>query len=167
MELYLLRHGLAVDRGTPGFEDDRRRPLTREGRRQMRREVRGMKALKLSFDWILSSPYPRARETAELVAGAFKLGRRLRFSEHLAAGGAGGPLVRELARKYRSEARLLLVGHEPDLNRLAARLMGGSRTLGFKLKKGGLAKLAVGTLRFGACAQLEWLLTPRQLTQLA
>lgn len=167
MELYLLRHGVAVDRGTPGFEDDRRRPLTPEGRRRMRRAAQGMKALELSFDWILSSPYPRARQTAELVAGVFKLGRRLKFSDHLAAGAPAGPLVRELARKFRPGARLLLVGHEPDLSRLAARLMGGPRTLGLKLKKGALAKLTLGTLRFGACAELEWLVTSRQLTLLA
>ena len=87
MELYLLRHALAVDRGTPGYEDDSRRPLTAGGRKQMKRGVKGMKALGLSFGWIFSSPFLRARETAEIVGKALKMEDRLKFSEHLAAGG--------------------------------------------------------------------------------
>jgi len=166
MELYLLRHAIAVERGTPGFEEDHRRPLTTEGRRKMERAAKGMKALELGFDAIHSSPSVRARETAEIVARTFRLGRKLKFSEHLVPDGDARQFVGQIVRLAPSAARLLVVGHEPDLSRLAARLMGGPETLGLKLKKGALCKLTVERLRFGPCAELEWLLTSRHLMQM-
>ena len=166
MELYLLRHAIAVERGTSGYADDSLRPLTREGRRKMQVAAIGMKRLELVFDGLVSSPYARARETAEIVAGRFRLGRKLRFSEHLQPAGNARLLLLELKRLTRARGRWLLVGHEPDLSRLAAKLMGGSPSLGLKLKKGALCKLVIGQLRHGACAELEWLLTSRQLIQL-
>jgi len=68
MELYLLRHGLAVERGTTGFENDSARPLTPKGRRQLRQIAAAMKRLNLRCDLILSSPFRRAKQTAEIVA---------------------------------------------------------------------------------------------------
>ena len=68
MKLYILRHGIAVEPGTPGYETDADRPLTSEGERKMRQIAGAMEALELSFDLILSSPYLRARQTAEIVA---------------------------------------------------------------------------------------------------
>src|SRR5262245_34395075 len=98
MELYLLRHAIAEDRDTTEYKDDSRRPLTAEGRKIMRQEVKGMKALGLFFDGILSSPYMRAKATAEIVGDTLKLGHKLKFSEHLAADGNPELFVRELAR---------------------------------------------------------------------
>lgn len=168
MDLYLLRHAIAVERGAPGYEEDRVRPLNPEGRRKLRRVIRGMKSLRLAFDVLLTSPYPRARETAEMVAAALRAKRRLQDCAALAPGGDPRRVVRELAAHARPKARVLLVGHEPDLSRLAARLIGGPAGLGLKWKKAGLGKLLVrGRPRLGACAELEWLLTPRQLMQLA
>ena len=67
MELYLLRHAIAVER-EHFCGEDRERPLTPAGIKKMRRIARGMKAMKLSFDLILTSPYERAKDTAALVA---------------------------------------------------------------------------------------------------
>ena len=66
MNLYLLRHGIAVERGTPGLDKDADRSLTPKGERRLWRITEAMEALKLSFDLILSSPYLRARQTAEI-----------------------------------------------------------------------------------------------------
>ena len=167
MELYLLRHALAADRGTPGVEDDSRRPLTPEGRDKMHRIAMGMGTLGLSFDRIVSSPFERAKATAEIVAGALTKGGRLAFSEHLTPTGNPSLLVRELRRHRGPDQRLLVVGHEPFLSRFAGTLMGGGASVKLKFKKGGLGKLTIDRLEFGPCAELEWLLTPRHLTLLA
>ena len=73
MQLFLLRHGLAVERGTHGFEEDDTRPLTPKGRRQLQKTTAAMKKLEPDFDLILSSPLLRAKQTAEIVAAGLKL----------------------------------------------------------------------------------------------
>ena len=72
MDLYLLRHGIAVEPGSPGYAKDADRPLTPEGERKLGQIAEAMEALELSFDLILSSPYVRARQTAEIVAATLK-----------------------------------------------------------------------------------------------
>ena len=72
MKVCFVRHGPAVPRGTPGIEDDAR-PLTPEGRTRTREAARGIRALKLGIDGIWTSPLPRARETAEILARALRL----------------------------------------------------------------------------------------------
>jgi len=166
MELYLLRHAIAVDRRGPKYENDSKRPLTAEGRKKLKRCIRGMQALGLTFDFILSSPYLRARSTAEIVARALRLRRRLEFSNHLAPDGDAESLIELLRRAHGASRRLLLVGHEPYLSQLAGTLMGGPLRVSLRMKKAGLCKLTVEHLRLGRCAVLDWLLTPRQLVSI-
>jgi phosphohistidine phosphatase len=167
MELFLMRHGLAVERGTRGFEDDAARPLTSKGRRQVRKVAAAIKELERDFDLVLSSPFLRAKQTAEIVAGKLKLKKRLKFSNALAPGGMATVLLRQLGREKPAPQKVLLVGHEPDLSRLTSLLVAGNVQLELDLKKGGLCKLEAGKLAAGKCATLAWLLTPKQLTQLA
>ena len=68
-----------MEPGTPGFENDSERPLIPKGERRLRSAAAAMKKLELSFDLILSSPFLRARQTAEIVAGELKLKKRLKF----------------------------------------------------------------------------------------
>jgi phosphohistidine phosphatase len=163
MEIYLLRHGLAVERGTAGFEDDALRPLTPKGRRQLRKIAAAIKGMNLRCDQILASPFVRAKQTAEIVAAGLKLKKHLKFSNALAPGGSAAVLFRQLARMKPSPKRLLLVGHEPDLSRLISRLITGGLELQLDFKKGGLCKLEVEKPRDGKCAKLVWLLTPKQM----
>lgn len=163
MDLYVLRHAIAVQRGTPGYERDSERPLTPEGERRMRRAAKGMKALGISFDLILSSPYLRAKQTAEIVAKAFKAAKELKFSPTLAADGNPEELTEELNSHYHSLTSILLVGHEPYLSDLISTLVAGDSSLSLVMKKGGLCKLTMDSLQHGRCATLEWLLTPGQL----
>ncbi len=72
-ELFLLRHGLAGQHGDPKYKDDSLRPLTAEGREKMHRVALGMQTLGLKFDAVISSPYLRAKQTAEIVTRAYKL----------------------------------------------------------------------------------------------
>jgi phosphohistidine phosphatase len=163
MKLYVLRHAVAVERGAPGFGDDSLRPLSSEGRTKMHAIAAGMRAMDLSFDLVLSSPYLRARQTAEIVVHQLGIERLLRFTEHLESGGDPQRLMREVANADGSPESILLVGHEPFLSELISVLLTGESTLGVTLKKGGLCCLTVERPRFGRCATLDWLLTPRQL----
>jgi len=160
MNLYILRHGLAVER-SPGVKFDKDRPLMPEGRKKIRRLAALLRELGLSFDLILSSPFLRARQTAEIVAEVLDLSSKLEFSTHLAPRQSPNELVEELNRKGHALEDVLLAGHEPDLSRLISILVTGKPGLALELKKGGFAKLEIGTLRYGRCATLQWLLPPK------
>lgn len=166
MELYLLRHGLAVERGEPGFAEDSARPLTPKGRRQIRKSAAAIRKLAGRFDLILSSPYLRAKQTAEIAARELAAKGRLKLSNALAPGGSARNLCRQLAREKPIPEKVLLVGHEPDLSRLASLWASGQTTLQIDFKKGGLCKLETVAPHAGKCAVLCWLLTPKQIRRL-
>jgi len=168
MNLYFLRHGVSVERDPQSFPDDSRRPLTLKGEDRVRLVCDAMQALELSFDNILASPFLRSRQTAEIVAGTLGLRRALEFRPELTPGGDLKAFIRFVNRFQPAPENLLLVGHEPDLSRLLSLLISGTEVALIDLKKNGMAKLEVtGKLRFGQCATLNWLLTPRQLGLLA
>ncbi len=163
MNLYILRHGIAVERGTPGVDKDADRALTPKGKRRLCRITEAMLALELSFDLIFSSPYLRARQTADIVADAFRARKKLELLDSLTPDGDAKALVAHLNEVCPAPERVLLVGHEPYLSELIARLVSGSAGLPVALKKGGLCKLTTTSLKYGRCAVLEWLLTPKQM----
>jgi phosphohistidine phosphatase len=166
MKLYLLRHAIAVERGTPGFGDDRFRPLTHEGCEKMERIARGMKRLGLSFDRIMTSPYVRAEQTAKIVADVLGWEKRLTTEPSLAADQEPEAVLAKLAGAEWESSGILLVGHEPYLSDLAG-LMIGTGGGALKMKKGGLCQLEVRQVTPEPRAQLEWLLTPKQLCGIA
>ncbi len=157
MRLYLLRHGIAVPHGSPGIEDDDR-PLTRAGRQSMRVVARGLKRLGLGLDAIVSSPLPRAKKTAEIVARRLRLEDRLEFSDALRAGVSADSVAEWLAS--RTESSLMLVGHNPSLSDLINRLVApGVGAPLCELRKGGLAALRNDRdNRF----EIDWIARPRQ-----
>ncbi len=167
MNLFVLRHGIAVEPGTPGAAKDSDRRLTPKGERKIWKVAEAMEALELSFDLILSSPYARARETAEIVAEAFNARKHLEFSDALVPAGRFKDLIELLNRRQPAPKNVLLVGHEPYLSELISLLVSGETGAALVMKKGGLCKLAVETLRPGRCAALEWLLTPKQMALMA
>jgi phosphohistidine phosphatase len=166
MDLYILRHAIAVQRGTSGNASDSDRSLTPAGKKKMRCIARGMKALGLEFDLILSSPLRRARQTAEIVAREFKVEKKLEFTPHLEVGGDPERLVRDLADRHGPLKSILLVGHEPQLSCLISVLVFGSDAADVVMKKGGLCKLTADSLCYGRCAMLKWLLTPGQMIRI-
>lgn len=135
MNLVLFRHGLAVERGTKGIADDDR-PLTDEGRRRTREAARGVRRLGLGIDRIVTSPLPRAKETAAILAKELKLkapredARLASEPEDILA------LVGELKGTCPA-----LVGHEPTLGDALSRLVFGGGEGAFRFKKAGLALL--------------------------
>src|SRR5215471_19183251 len=142
MNLYILRHGLAVDHGAPGYPNDADRPLTPKGKRKLQKIANAMEALKLSFDLILSSPYTRARQTAEIVAEVLRQRRKLEFSEDLVPDGNYKNLIEYLNRLKSRAEDVVLVGHEPYLSGLISLLVSGDSDFSVVMKKGGLCKLS-------------------------
>jgi len=163
MNLYLLRHGVAVERGDLDLSGDEARPLTAKGRRQLRKVAAALRAMKIKPDLVLSSPLIRAQQTAEVVAKHLKLRGQTVFNYELRPGGSPEKLIRQLVARKPVPGEVLIVGHEPDLSELLSLLVGGNTTGGFSFKKAGLAKLEIERLRPNQCATLAWLLTPAQM----
>jgi phosphohistidine phosphatase len=161
--LFLLRHGIAVDPESAGYEGDSLRPLTPKGERRLLEAASAMKRMELSFDVVLSSPFVRARQTAEIVAQELKLKQPLKFSDALVPDGDFKTLIEELNELKPAPANILLVGHEPHLSRFISLLVSGTGEAAIEMKKGGLCRLEFEKLRVGQCARLAWLLTPGQM----
>jgi phosphohistidine phosphatase len=158
-ELYLVRHGIAAVRGEQ-FPDDTKRPLTSHGIARMRREAEGLAALGVGFDIILTSPLVRAKQTADALATSVPGKPPVLTTEALAPGGTHAAIVDELA-KHSRRTRIALVGHEPDLGELAARLIGAKKAI--ELKKGSVCRIDVQSLPPAGPGRLRWLATPRML----
>jgi phosphohistidine phosphatase len=162
-ELFLLRHGIAVDPGSSGMPDDVR-PLTEKGIKRMREIACGLRALDLDLESIVTSPLVRARETAEIVVEALGRSVRLETSSVLATGSDPATIERWL--ESRAEQRLMLVGHNPTLSDLVSLLVVGARKSPIcELKKGGIAALS-HTQRSSGLYELSWLAPPRLLRRL-
>jgi len=162
MELYILRHAIAGDRES--FDGpDSERPLTKEGAKKMERIAKELKKLNLKFDVILSSPFLRAKETAEIMAQEFHRENVLKFSPHLKVGGDPAALVREINTGYKKFHSILLVGHEPYLSGFISMIISGKKDLSITMKKGGICKLSAASLHYGKCATMEWLMAPAQI----
>lgn len=161
MRLLIVRHGAAADRGTPGLADDDR-PLTPEGEKKFKEVARGLAKACARPEAILSSPLPRAWRTAEIAAAAF--GRLAPVEEPALLGGSLADLAQALAG-YGADATVALVGHEPHLSGLLARLLGGGAPERLEFRKGGAALVEVqGRLEEGG--QLVWFLPPKLLRAL-
>ena len=165
--LFLLRHGIAVTRGDPAYPLDSDRPLTAKGMKRMRRIANGMRRMRVGFDIILSSPFRRALETAFVVARDYGAGQAVQTSSALKPEVIPEEVIRTLQEKYSACRRVLLVGHEPQLSAFVSTLTSGSAGARPLLKKGSLCKLQADKLQIGKCATLVWLLTPRQLMNIA
>ena len=166
MNIYIIRHAIAVDEGTAEYEQDSDRPLTDKGRKKMRQIAKGLRTLGVEFDLILSSPYVRARETAEILADVFKMKKKIAFSENLIPMANPELLIPELNEKYSVDS-IALVGHEPHLSTLVGALTAENKTLDITLKKGGVCYLAADDLHHADHrATLEWLLTPGILVEI-
>jgi phosphohistidine phosphatase len=164
MHLYVVRHGVAEVTAASGLDRDRR--LTGAGREKMRRAARGLARLGVTVDLLLTSPLPRASETADLLAAALPSAPEPRVFEPLTTGTGPVELLRQL-RSHREVDGLMLVGHEPTLSGLIALLLTGSpQGASIALKKGAVALLELGRLAPHGEASLSWLLTPRVLRKI-
>jgi phosphohistidine phosphatase len=162
MRLLIIRHAVAVPRGTPDMEDDER-PLTPKGRKRFRIAARGLASILKRPDALLSSPLPRARQTADIAGKAW--GKVTVTDTPALAGGTFEELAVALAA-YGPKDTVAVVGHEPDVSDLLGRLVGTPHTDRLIFRKGAAALVDVpGPLQEGGT--LLWFLTPRLLRALA
>ncbi|MEH2398189.1 phosphohistidine phosphatase SixA [Nostoc sp.] len=163
MELYLIRHGIAEDKGL-GIKDEER-SLTKEGRQKTEKVAQKLVKLGLSFDLILTSPLVRARQTAEILI-AEKLSSQLEESSHLAHDRQISSWLKDWLepRNYSKNTQLALVGHEPDLTNWAEILLWGEVKASLVLKKAGMIgiKLPETGSPLGR-SQMFWLTPPKYL----
>ena len=156
-ELYLIRHGLAEERGE-AWPDDSKRPLTEEGMLRLRKQARGLARLGVTLDIVLTSPLVRARQTAEIVAAGLDPRPNLATIDSLAPDGTYQAIMADL-EKHTRKGRIALVGHEPDIGELAARLIGARHAIEFK--KGAVCRIDVDALPPGGPGALIWFLPPK------
>ena len=162
VELYLIRHGLAAQRGD-GYPDDTKRPLTPRGVERLQQEAEGLVELDVTFDVILTSPLVRTRQTADILAAAWPSRPTVVNIDALVPGGSHTAIMDELAKHARRN-RIALVGHEPGIGELAARLIGARKPIGFK--KGAICRIDVQALPPTGPGQLRWFLAPKMLRRL-
>lgn len=163
MRIYLVRHGIAVDREDPKCPADPKRYLTPEGIKKTRAAMRGLKALANKPDAMITSPYLRAVETAEIAADELGFpADKIRQSEGLLPGAVPTQLLRELVKLSAEE--VMCFGHAPHLDLFIAHCLGG-RSAVTELKKAGAACLEMEKLTAGS-GILAWLLTSRGLRAL-
>lgn len=162
LEVYLIRHGVAAERGKE-WPDDSKRPLTPEGLVSLRKEARALNKLGVTFDQIISSPLVRTRQTADVFSAELKGHPEIALSDALAPAGTPAGVVQEIARHVR-KARLALVGHEPNLGELAGELIGARTPLEFK--KGGICRIDFDVPPPKGTGRLRWFVTPKMLRKI-
>ena len=164
MRLILMRHGIATERSQARRGADADRPLTEQGVSRVRKAAQGLRALKVAPRVVLTSPYLRARQTAELVAEGLGLpARRIVTSEALLPAAEPGLLYRELRK--RDDAEVLCTGHAPQLDRALALALGAGRNAPTELGKAGAA--AIELMQWvPPRGRLLWLLEPAALRRL-
>ena len=162
MRLLIIRHAIAVPRGTPDIPDADR-PLTEEGEKKFKKAAEGLAKVLDRPDDILTSPWLRALRTAEIAAETW--GKIAPKKTAALAGGSFEELAAVLDG-YPETATVVVVGHEPYLSALLARLLGTPDDERVEFKKGGVAVVDVpGKLADGG--QLRMYLPPKVLRALA
>jgi len=161
--LYLVRHAIAAERG-PEWPDDTKRPLTHRGVARMRMVATGMRSIGVRVDVVCTSPLVRARQTAKLLVECLRPKPESVVVPALAPGHSPASVVKALQRAPVASS-LMLVGHEPDLGRLAAWFIGAREPLSFK--KGGVCRIDVASAARPRDGVLVWMATPKMLRALA
>ena len=159
MQLYVIRHAIAED-AAPG-QDDASRRLTEAGERKFRAVVKGLRAIGWTFDRVLTSPWLRAKRTAELLE---PVSEEAPIETELLTESPGRELLALLAEK--AAASLAVVGHEPWLSELVAWLAFGDPRHGeaLDLKKGGIVWLEGSSVPGGMA--IRALLPPKFMREL-
>jgi len=161
MDLYLIRHAVAHARDPERWPDDSERPLTPEGEREFRALARELGRISPEVGALLSSPYARAWQTAEILSEVAGWPEPKAFP---ALEPEAPPSVAASAlADYRDAGAVAVVGHRPGLHELASYLLTGGTDADIRIKKGGALRLTFEGAPLAGEGSLRWLLTPRLL----
>ena len=166
MDLYVLRHGVAADRDWTEYPNDDLRPLTDHGTAKLAQQVKGLNAIGISLDLMITSPLVRAEQTAQIVRDGLARPGELVTANTLVPEAHPYLFLEELASKHRTRASVMVVGHEPHLSSFVSMVVSGDPSGLIHLKKGALCKLRLASLDGTRCGWLEWLMTPDQMIRL-
>jgi phosphohistidine phosphatase len=162
IRLYLVRHGIALERDEHPEVPDESRPLTAKGRLRFRRASRAFARLGESVDLLFTSPLVRAVQTAELLAGALKQADVLCI-ESLRPSAPPDQLLQELVKKAKGAQSIALVGHDPQMTQLLA-LVGDvpkAEAARLDFRKGAIVRVDVGELPSARPSEPKWWLKPK------
>jgi phosphohistidine phosphatase len=166
VDLLVIRHAIAGDRrewGQSGKPDEER-PVTTEGRAKMRAAARGLAVAIPTIDVLATSPYARARQTADILHAQY--GGSEPVEAAVLAHGGSPPEVLAWITRHQDRGVVAIVGHEPDLGELIGWLLSGESAAPVPLKKGGACLLRFDAAPAVGAATLVWLLTPKLLRRL-
>jgi len=165
MELYIVRHGIAIDREDPKSPPDPQRFLTEEGIDKTKQVAKGVAALGIEPDLLITSPYIRAKQTAEIFASVLDYTKqKIRETDLLLPGAEPTLFYKELA-KDKDSAVVFCFGHAPQLDDLIATALGSKHHV-TSLKKSGIAALELKRIS-PPSGELLWLATPKLLRKAA
>jgi len=162
VQLYLIRHGIAVDIGENGVNRDSQRMLSEKGRKRTNQAMRGLIHLGGVPDCIFTSPLVRARETAEILSR--QSGNEIDITEmpHLEPSGSPEKAIDWLSEQELPD-RVAIVGHMPNIADLASILLIGTDSLCLHFKKSGVCSLSIDLEIEPGAAVMDWLFQPSQL----
>jgi len=163
MILYIVRHGIAIDRADPKSPAEPERPLTAEGMKKTRSAALGLVEMGIKPDVLITSPYVRAAQTAEIFAEALGYSlEKIRSSDALKPSGNPADFLKEATHLRAKE--VMCFGHAPHLDQLIG-LLSGSRGVFTEIRKAGVACFERGAT--DGRWTLLWLLTPKMLRRIA
>ena len=158
MKLYLVRHGKA--QAADGTVEDAQRQLTPDGRKRLETEAQALARMGIDPAHIFSSPRVRARQTAEIIAGALhktvEIREEVNYDFDIKA-------IATLIKELSPDAEVMFVGHEPTMSDVIYALTGANVVM----KVGSLARVDIESPQHDLRGQLIWLLAPRVFDGLA
>lgn len=161
MQIYILRHAIAVPRGTPGYPNDDR-PLTEDGIYKMIEGAKAILKITGTFDTIISSPLIRAVHTANILAEHTNYKGEISVTNYLLPGSPQKSLFKFLCN-FNDKEKICIVGHEPHLGYIASKLIGIDESV-VELKKGAICRIDTGVgFPPEKPGKLVWLFQPKQL----
>lgn len=166
MQLYLIRHAIAVDSTSSVATTDGERALTEGGIQKMRKHAKALVKLGVKPDLILTSPLLRATQTAEIVGDALGCAKQITRCDVLVP----GVEIRQMAEVLRQNEQVscvAMVGHNPDFEELATFLIGGTGSDGITFKKGAICRIDIDQFSPQPRGRLIWHLTPKLLRSLS
>jgi phosphohistidine phosphatase len=157
MQLYIVRHGYAGQHGDPDYPDDTVRPLTKKGRKQMRKVAKKLARRGFCPTLVATSPLVRCRQTADAICERLNPAPETIELDSLRPGGELEQVLNWSNEQQVEE--LAWVGHAPDVDEFACVLL-GARDGAVRFAKGAIAAIEFdGKIEAGR-GRLVWLVTP-------